>query len=272
MTRELSSCLTKTSAAYLRAAIGAFNHDSFDRHQPEGSNSLEALQIAFDWQATENETNVSVWLRNDKKRAAHLEEQDAKFRTQVNEILVQHFDDKKSWPESPEWTKHFPGHPTAHGVPPAPYPDEEKLKSGSFEHCMAWSDFNIQRVTQHRITLAICSQLVMDTHSFKHLQEPLARAKSWAWRRAGQLEATRVQLIILEGDPAKIQALREETLNEIRSDRHSVNHFYTHFNDQGAGGTEGDKRFRAEALRHVQSGLDTGAAATNVSYSDLGLG
>ena len=272
MTRELISCLTKTSAAYLREALGAINRDSFNRHYPDNTSGLEALQIAFDWQASQNEDSLKMWLPSEKKQKAEIESRDAQFRKFVDEVAGREFEDNATWPESPEWTKHFPNNPTARGVAPAPFPDEKKLKTGSFEHCLAWSDFNIQRMTQHRLVLDICARILMDTHAFKHLEAPLARAKSWSWSKTGQLQATRMQLIILEGDPAKIQALREESLRDIRAGNRSVHHFYSHFNDQRAGGTEGDKRLRAEALRRVQAGLDTGAAATDPSYSDLGLG
>lgn len=271
MTRELTSCLTKTSAAYLRDALGAINRDSFNRHYPEATSGLEALQIAFDWQAGQNEDHLRLWLRTEKKQAAEIEARNTQFRAFVDEIAGREFEDNATWPESPEWTKHFPEHPTARGVPPAPFPEDMKLKTGSFEHCLAWSDFNIQRMKQHRLVLDICARILMDSHAFKHLEAPLARAKNWSWNKTGQLEATRMQLIVLEGDPAKIQALREESLRDVRAENRSVHHFYSHFNDQGAGGTDGDKRFRSEALRRVQAGLDTGAA-TDPSYSDLGLG
>lgn len=273
MTRQLSEYLTKTSAAYLRDAIGAVNRDIFDRHQPEASTGLEALQIAFDWQANDNESRVAMFLRHDKKRAEHLDQQNANFFAEVNAIAEQVFDNKKSWPEPVEWTKHFPNNPTVHGVVATLFPDEKKLKPGSFEHCLAWSDFNVQRIAQHQLTLAICSGLVRDTHQFKHLEAPLVRAKASVWRQQGQLDGTRMQLILLEGDPTKIQALREEILDHIRLENRSTSHFYGHFNVQSAGSTDCDKRFRDEALRNVQARFESGdATMAKASYSDLGLG
>lgn len=274
MTRKLSEYLTNTSAAYLRDAIGAVNRDSFDRHQQEASIGLEALQIAFDWQANDNESRMAIFLRNEKKRTAHLEEQNSKFREGINAIAEQVFD-KKSWPEPAEWTKHFPEYSIAHGVVPLSFPDEKKLRAGSFEHCFAWSDFNIQRIAQHEFTLAICSELVRDSHQFKHLEVPLTRAKAFVWRQQSRLDGNRMQLILLEGDPTKIQAVREEILDSVRLENRSTSHFYGHFNTQSMGSSDCDKRFRDEALRQVQAGfsLSTEVAATKqTSYSDLGLG
>ena len=275
MTRTISENLTKTSAAYLRDAIGAINHDSFDRYQPESSLGLQAMQIAFDWQANDNESRITMILKDSKKRAAHFNLQNEKFRTEVNTIAERVFDNKQSWPEPTEWTKHFSQYPTSHGVPPAMMPSDKDMKPGSFEYCMAWSDFNIQRIAQHRLTLAICSSLIMDAHNFKHLETPLVRARAWVWSQTASFEATRMQLIMLEGDPAKIQAVREEMLDDIRRENYSTDHFYGHFNGQSGRSTETDTRFRSEALRHVQLGFESHSfnpAAGSIVYSDLGLG
>lgn len=276
MTREISTYLTKTSAAYLRDAVGALSRDMFNRHHPEATTGLEAAQIAFDWKANDNEERFRSFLRGDKKFNEHLEKQNANFCAAVDAIAEYAFDYRTSWPEPTEWTKHFPNRPTMHGVIAAKYPDEKKFKEGSFENSMAWSDFNIQRMAQHRLTLSICSDLVIDSHVFKHLQAPLVNAGAWARSQARDLDNTRMQLILLEGDPNKIQALREEIMNEFRKDNRSTGHFYGHFNDpNGSGSTEAEKRFKTAALRHVQAGFEPGngsQAKTDLSYSDLGLG
>lgn len=237
---------------------------------------LEAAQIAFDWQANENKTRLHAFLRKEPKRLAHELEMDIKFRDEVQSICEYVAGRKKHSIEPLDWKAYFKNLPLTDTLEPLAVPDETKLRPGSLEHCLAWSDYNIQRVGQHRITLSICEHIVRDSHVFQHLELPLARAKSWVYSQEAQLNAIRMQLIVLEGDPSKVQALREEMLDDIRVNNRSTDHFYGHFNGQQSSNSEAKKRFRTEALRHVQARFEPGIgeelSAPHVSYSDLGLG
>lgn len=273
MTRELSSYLTKKSAAFLRDAVGAINRDRFDRHNPEESTNLQAIQIAFDWQATDNETRSALFIQQGKMKA-HTIEMETKFKEGVEAVCVYMFDSKKTWPMPLDWTAHFAEYPINKATMPCAPPDEKTLLPGSLCHCMAWSDYNIQRVTQHLLTLRICEEIVRDKHMFKHLELPLAHAKAWTFQQTARLEAVRTELILLEGDPDKIQALRERMLDGVRLENRSMGHFYGHLNDPYGSNAEADKRFREEALHHVQVGFNRSVSGPggDVSYSDLGLG
>lgn len=258
----------------MRDAIGAVRHDNLDRYQTGFSDGLEAMQIAFDWQANDNEKRCCMYLPDSEKRAVHLKKQDAHFCSGANEVAQHLFHDSARVADSIEWIKHFPNDPIVQGVISATYPDEKIFKPGSLEHCMAWSDFNIQRIAQHRLVLAVCSKLLFDAHAFKHLIEPLERMQDKVWRTKERLKAIHLQLVVLEGNPAKIQALRESMLHNIRLENRSTGHFYGHFNAQHSNGSESEARFRDEALRHVQAGFQPSidsALLANTSYSDLGL-
>ena len=273
MNRELSAYLTTKSAAFLRDAVGAINRDRFDRHNPEESTGLQAVQIAFDWQATDNETR-SAFFTQQSKMKAHTIEMETKFKEGVEAVCAHMFDSKKTWQMPLDWTTHFAEYPIAKAMPSYAFPDEQKLIPGSLCHCMAWSDYNIQRVTQHLLTLRICEDIVRDKQIFKHLELPLAYAKSWAFQQTARLKAVRTELIILEGNPENIQALRERILDEVRLDNRSMGHFYGHFNNPHGSSSAADKRFREEALHHVQAGFNPSIRKSggDVSYSDLGLG
>lgn len=277
MTRELHRTLTSTSAAFFRDALALLDNDTFDRFDPERKLGLQALQIAIEWQANENEKLVRMFHKTEKKRSETIADWERKFLSKVNELFERPGDDQSSWPVPLEWDKHFKVR-LNQSTQSAPLPPNDKvLKEGTFENAMAWSDYNLHRLAQHSMILKICSALVQEAHGLAHVEPIIARAKNWVRQKAAHHNAIRMELILLEGDPTKIQALREEILAQVTPDNHSLGHYFSHLNNGGGHSTESETRFRTQALRHVQAGFDPrigGGPATpsDVSYSDLGLG
>ncbi len=276
MTRELHRTLTSNSAAFLREALRLLDHDSFDRFDPERRLGLGAIQIAIDWQANENEKLARMFHKTEKKRTELMAEWESKFLSKTNELFDRSMGDQASWPVPLEWSKHFKSNlPVCTQATLYP-PNEKVAKEGTFENALAWADYNLQRLTQHRMVLKMCTAIVQEAHSLEHLTPVLNKAQYWVRQKTAQQNAIRTELILLEGDPAKIQALREEILAEVTPENHSLGHYFSHLNNGGSHSSESETRFRTQALRHVQAGFDPriggGPSAPDVSYSDLGLG
>ena len=276
MTRELHRTLTSTSAAFFRDALAILDNDSFDRFNRERTLDLQAVQIAIDWQANENEKIARMFHKTEKKRGETIAEWEAKFLSHINDLFENVAQDTASWPVPLEWGKHFPVNPPKSTQPALSPPNEKTMKEGTFENALAWSDYNLQRLAQHRMVLIMCSAIVQEAHSLTHTTALIAKAQQWVRLKTAQQNAIRSELILLEGDPAKIQALREEILAQVTPENHSLGHYFSHLNNGGNSSSASETRFRTQALRHVQAGFDPsigGAdAPSGMSYSDLGLG
>lgn len=256
--------------------MSLLGNDTFDRFDPERKLGLEALQIAIEWQANENEKLARMFHKTEKKRSETIAEWERKFLSKVNELFERPGNDQSSWPTPLEWDKHFKVRLTQ-STQSAPLPPNEKvLKEGTFGNAMAWSDYNLHRLTQHSMVLKICSALVQEAHGLAHVAPIIARGQHWVRQKTAEHNAIRTELILLEGDPAKIQALREEILAQVTPENHSLSHYFSHLNNGGGHSTESETRFRTQALRHVQAGFDPSiggsVSPSDVSYSDLGLG
>lgn len=265
MTRELHTCLTYQSAKFLAGALGHLDRDMYDRHskEPQG---LDAMRIAVDWVANDNETRVGMFTRGKEKREAQIALMDKQFAEILSELGGRRT--SISYVEPLEWDKYFSA-PLPNTRPAAPYPDDKIVPEGSLENCFMWSDHNLNRIGQHGFTLSICETLARDNSMLAHLIAPLAEARTWAWQRARDLQNLRTQLIVLEGDPLKIQALREEMADSVRRQNVSTSHFYEGINGQRMGSTKSENRFRQAVLHNVQAGFEPG---NPVGSFDLGLG
>lgn len=265
MTRELISCLTLKSAKFLVEALGHLDRDMYDRYS-QSEFSLDAVRIAIEWQANENEAKANLFLRGKEKREARLAAWDSEFAA-----ILEQMGERRSGGSSVEplgWSSHF-STPLPNTTTAAPHPDNKKVPEGSLEHCFLWSAHNLDRIAQHGRTLTICETLIRDHGMFKHLAGPLNTASAWVWQRRSELRSIRTQLILLEGDPVKIQALREELADSVRRENVSTDHYYGGLNRQGMGSTSAGNRFRSAVLHHVQAGFEPGSTGAPV---DLGLG
>lgn len=225
----------------------------------------QPLSHGIRWIAHENTMQTSMWLRTKKARAEHEARCEEKFKTYLQE-KINHAD---RWDPSPiqpliaegmKWK-------LANTRAMAPIPQNDEPPS-MMQHCMEWNRFNQSRASQHLFTLSVLSDLARDNHQLEQIGPVLEQGYRHYRQLELRLAREEMALVLLEGDPIKMQTLRETIQQTYFGPNLNSSHLYSYMGEHARfGSISHGERLRQEVAHAVQRDL----TSPTPSMLDLGL-
>ena len=263
---NLARYITPAIATALLKSIAELSRDSrsyFERNQV--TIPAQTLSHAIRWVEHENTMNANAWLRTKKARAEHTASCEEKFKTYLQEKI----NNADRWNPSPvqPLIANVMNWELANVRPMAPIPDTAEPPS-MMQHCMDWNRFNQCRTAQHLFTISVLYDLVRDNHQLSQIGPILELGNRHYHQLETRLAREEMALVLLEGDPLKMQTLRETIQHKYFAHNMDSSHLYSYMGHHTQSGpiANGD-RLRQEIAHAVQRDL----ASPTPSMMDLGL-
>ena len=262
---DLIRVITPTIANAFAEAFRALSNDSpsyIDKNR--AAIPSQPLSQGLHWIAHENKTQSDMWLRTKKARMEHETKCQEKFKS----YLIESVKHRARWEPSsvqPLLAKELgwdiPSLPAA-----APFPEEKDFAS-MLQYSLACNVHNRDRANQHLFTLSVTGDLIRDSHTLQHLVPIVEKGVEYYHSVRKHFEYTHMALVLLDGDPLRLQVLREGLQEKHFGGNFDVSHFYSYMgNYSRAGSTSQDEQFRQEIAHAVQHDI------TSPAPSMLGLG